>query len=57
MYDPNDSYIKKLIDNGIRNLVEAIDESTNKQQTKEDILKKFNKEVYDEDDMYNINFK
>ena len=57
MYDPNDSYIKKLIDNGIRNLVEAIDESTNKQQTKEDILKKFKKEVYDEDDMYDMNFK
>lgn len=50
MYDPNDSYIQKLIRNGIKTLNDALEESTNKQQTATDILKEFKKELFDPDD-------
>ena len=45
MYDPTDSYIQSLINKGIKLLEEAIYESTNKLQTKQDIQDKIEKEL------------
>ena len=51
MYDPTDSYIQGLINKGIKLLEEAISESTNKLQTKQDIQKKLEKELGISDDI------
>ena len=52
MYDASDPYIQKLIRNGIKELKEALRESTDKQQTSADILKEFKKELFDPDELY-----
>lgn len=52
MYDASDPYIQKLIRNGIKELKEALRESTDKQQTSADILKEFKKELFNPDELY-----
>ena len=52
MYDASDPYIQKLIRNGIKELKEALRESTDKQQTSIDILKEFKKELFNPDELY-----
>ncbi len=50
MYKPTDTYIQKSISNGIKLLNEALEESTDKAQTAQDILNEFKKQLFDPDD-------